>query len=351
MSISRNDRMERAARWWVQSQDKSFSSVDQTKLAAWLAENPANREAFNEMDNLWLHVGAIETVFTDEQTSAVQQAVKCSEPTTKNGQRNWLYKFFNAHKTMGIAVAMAMLMLMCLPFSSLTFLEQPEKAYAYSTATGEQKTITLSDGSILNMNVSSAFTVQMGTKSRQVVLNEGEVFFTVKPDPKRPFEVHTSQGLVRVLGTGFNIKDRGGLVAIDVDHGKVQVQDAPKGSGDMRIKAITLLSGQGADIDKTGRLAPARSSRIQQVLAWQQQQIVFKNTPISSVLKELALYHNVTIKLALKEVGQKRVTGTFDMNNLEQTLKVIVTAASLHIKKDTNGTITLSGQPVVKIRR
>ena len=342
--------MECAARWWVQSQDKNFSTADQKKLATWLAENPTNRQAFEEMNELWQHVGAVELAFTGEKnTLEIQQAVKCFEPTTKSGLKNWFYQFFDTHKKVSSAVVMTMLVLICLPFLNLTFFEQPEKAYAYSTATGEQKTITLSDGSVLNINVSSALTVQMGKKTRQVILSEGEVFFTVKPDSKRPFEVRTSQGLVRVLGTAFNIKNRKGLVAVDVDHGKVQVWDAPKGSGDMRIKALTLVSGQGADIDVSGRLAPVRTSSIQQVLAWQQQ-VVFNNTPVSNVLQELALYHNVNIKLAFKELGQKRVTGTFDMNNLEQTLKVIVTAASLHMKKDTNGTITLSGQPVVKSR-
>ena len=75
---------------------------------------------------------------------------------------------------------------------------------------------------------------------------------------------------------------------------------------------------------------------------------MFKNTPLISVLQELALYHNVNIKLALKDLGQKRVTGTFDMHNLEQTLKVILTAASIQMKTDTSGTITLSGEAVVK---
>lgn len=179
-------------------------------------------------------------------------------------------------------------------------------------------------------------------------MNNGEVFFTVTPDPGRPFEVRTSRGMVRVLGTAFNVKDRQGRVAVDVDHGRVEVRDAPKGSGDKRIRTLTLVSGQGTNIDSTGRLAPVRTSNIQQVLAWQQRQVVFKNTPVSNVLYELAFYHKVNIKLANDDLGQKKVTGTFDMNNLEQTLRIIATAASLQMKKDTGGTITLSGEPVVK---
>ncbi|WP_394699306.1 FecR family protein [uncultured Desulfobacter sp.] len=155
---------------------------------------------------------------------------------------------------------------------------------------------------------------------------------------------------MRVLGTAFNVRDRKGRVAVDMDHGKVHIEGAPKGSGDMRLRTVTLLSGHGVDIDSTGRLAPVRTSNIQPVLVWQQHQVVFKNTPLSSVLRELALYHKVNIKPALKDLGQKRVTGTFDMHNLEQTLRIIVTAVYLKMEKDTNGTITLSGEAVVKSR-
>jgi len=349
--MSSDDHMERAARWLARSQDKSFSDADQQDLAAWLAEDPTNRQAFEEMNELWRQVGALEPAFADElDTTEMPQVAKDFDTETKSDHKNRFFHFFETRKKMSLAAVMAMLVLLCLPVLNLTFFEQRGKVYVYSTATGEQKTITLNDGSVLSINVSSAFTVQMGKSSRRVVLNEGEVFFNVKPDPKRPFEVRTSKGLVRVLGTAFNVKNRKGVMAVDVDHGKVQVRDVPKAAGDRRVRALTLLSGQGADIDAGGHLAPIRTSCMEQVLAWRDHRVVFKKTPVSNVLQELALYHNADIKLAFDALGQKRVTGTFDMQNLEQTLRIIATAASLQIKKDTNGTITLSGRPVVKTR-
>lgn len=346
MSLSHNDRLELAARWLVRSQDKNFKAKDHKMLTVWLKEDHANSEAFKEMSETWEQVGVLEHVF-EPGTKHEHREVKI-----QSGLKALISRVFKANrKTMLACTAMAMLMLFCLPVLKIYLSEPVETFYAYTTATGTQKTITLSDGSILKMNVSSSLSVCMSKKYRQVEMQRGEVFFEVKPDPGRPFEVQTSNSLVRVLGTGFNIKDRGGRVAVDVDHGKVQVRNAPRGSGDMRVKAMILVAGQGVDINASGRLVKLRSSDIKQVLAWQKQQVVFRNTPVGEVLRELEFYHNIKINLAFQELGKKGVTGTFDMRNLEQTLRIIVTAASLQMEKDTNGTITLSGEPVVKSRQ
>lgn len=352
MSLSRDDCLEHAARWQVQAQDKAFTSEDRKMLELWLEQDPANRKAFEQMSDVWEHLAVVEPAFAPKKRYA-PRAVLIHQlgAERKTGLEYLLNLFFKQNKKLAVAcISMAILVLFCLPVFNMYFVGPIETFYSYNTATGEQKTVTLSDGSILKMNVGSSISVCMSNGYRRVQMNNGEVFFTVKPDSGRPFEVRTSKGLVRVIGTAFNVRDRKGLVAVDVDHGKVQVQSAPKGLGDMRVRALTLRSGQGANIDATGRLAPVRICNIQQVLAWQKHQAVFKNTPISNVLQELALYHNVNIKLALEELGQKKVTGTFDMHNLEQTLGIIATAASLKIKKNTNGTITLSGEPVVKRR-
>ena len=352
MSLSRDDRFEHAARWQVLAQDKAFTSEDRKRLELWLEQDPDNRKAFEQMSGVWEHLGVLKPAFTPEEKYVPRAVLTYQREAERKISLKALFKrFFKPNKKMEVAcISMVVLLLFCLPVLKTQLVEAVKTIHSYSTAIGEQKTVTLSDGSILKMNVNSSICVCMSKGYRRVQMINGEVFFTVKPDYNRPFEVRTSKGLVRVIGTAFNVKDRKGLMAVDVDHGKVLVQSAPKGPGDMRVRAVRLLSGQGADIDSTGRLAPIRICNIQQVLAWQKHQVVFKNTPVSNVLQELALYNNVNIKLALKDFGGKKITGIFDMNNLEQTLRIIVTAASLQMEKDTRGTITLSGEPVAKSR-
>ena len=335
LNISKDDRLEQAARWLVRSQDRDFTRQDKKMMAAWLDKDPANREAFEEMGGVWKHMGILEHVFAPISTPH-RKAKRFT------GLKAFFSRFAAPKNRAAIAVAaMAMLVLICLPVFRTYFTGQPETMHAYKTLIGEQKTLTLSDGSVLKMNVKSSLSVRMSRLSRQVELNDGEVFFVVTSDPDRPFEVSTPHGLVRVLGTAFNVKSRSGLVAVDVRHGQVLVRDAPSGTGDMRTKAVTLAADQGVDIDSSGHLSGLRSSDMKQVLAWQNRQAVFKNTPLGQVLHELELYHKIRLKLASQELEAKGITGTFDMRNLDQTLEVIMAAASLNAQRGADGTITL----------
>jgi transmembrane sensor len=109
----------------------------------------------------------------------------------------------------------------------------------------------------------------------------------------------------------------------------------------MRAGGVTLVAGQGVDIDPSGRLSRLRLSDMKQVLAWQNRQAVFKNTPLGEVLRELELYHDVRVKLAFPGLESKGITGRFDIGNLDQTLEVIMAAASLNTQREADGIIVL----------
>ena len=335
MSLSRDQRLEQAARWLVRSQDKDFTPEDKKQMTAWLDEAPANREAFEEMCETWEHMGVLTPVLAPIPIHPYK-AKKYA------GVKAILSRFKESKNRVAVAVAaMAVLVLLCLPVFRTYFFQQAETIHAYKTMIGEQKILTLSDGSVLKMNVRSALSVRMSSLLRQVELNEGEIFFAVAVDPDRPFEVRIPNGLIRVLGTAFNVKSRSGRVAVDVERGRVLVKDAPKGTGDMRAGRVTLAAGQGVDIDPSGHLSRLRPSDMKQVLAWQNRQAVFKNTPLEQVLRELELYHDVRVKLACPELEAKGITGTFDMRDLDQTLEVIMAATSLQAERQADGTITL----------
>jgi transmembrane sensor len=294
LNISRDDRLAQATRWLVRSQDRDFTPEDKKLMAAWLEENPANREAFEEMGGVWEHMGVLEHVFAPEKEYKHPKIfVRHRKAERFTCLKALLSRFAEPKNRVVITVAaMAVLILLCLPVFRAYFSEQAVTVYAYKTMIGEQKTLTLSDGSVLKMNVKSALSIRMSNRRRQVEMSEGEVFFVVSADTNRPFTVRTPNGLVRVLGTAFNVKSRSGRVAVDVERGRVLVKDAPKGPGDMRAGGVTLVVGQGVDIDPSGRLSRLRPSDMKQVLAWQNRQAVFKNTPLGQVLQELELYHD-----------------------------------------------------------
>ncbi len=330
LNKSREEPLECAARWFARSRDNDFTAQQQEEMTAWLDEDPANAQAFSEIQKTWDAVECVRPLYANQDNTSPAFCADKGKTKHSSGKTR-LFPWFSGGKRPAFSLAFVLLLLCCMPFIREVFFESPHKPVAYYTGNGEQRTLALEDGTILKMNVKTALSVEMSKKLRQVLLHQGEVFFQVTPDAGRPFEIKTSNGLVRVLGTSFNIKERGGQVAVDVKQGKVRVSDSPKGPGDMRIKSVTLTADQGVDIGPDGRLVPVRPSHIQQVLAWQQGKVVFQNAPVSKVLEELELYHGVKIELQDHELGNNGISGVFDMQNLDQTLNLICMAASLRL--------------------
>ena len=90
--------------------------------------------------------------------------------------------------------------------------------------------ITLPDGSQVSLNAGTTLSLREGSMdgtTREIWLDEGEVFFDVKEDKAKPFTVHLREGLtVQVLGTSFTIQSYKKLPfqEISVLNGKVKVE-------------------------------------------------------------------------------------------------------------------------------
>ena len=87
--------------------------------------------------------------------------------------------------------------------------ENNEIAYnTLSVPLGGEYQIILSDSTKVWVNADSKLKYPIAFRSeRREVFLEGEAYFEVKKDRQHPFIVHTSRGSVKVLGTGFNVRD------------------------------------------------------------------------------------------------------------------------------------------------
>lgn len=100
------------------------------------------------------------------------------------------------------------------------------------TRSGEIRRVTLPDSSVIWLNAQSRMRIPSNFDKaiRQVYLDEGEAFFEVKHNTRKPFRVITAPLQVQVLGTSFNINAYHSLphVKITVVTGKVGVSKATK---------------------------------------------------------------------------------------------------------------------------
>ena len=81
---------------------------------------------------------------------------------------------------------------------------------AMATPAGQRASLTLSDGSLVELNAGTSVSIETTRTERHVRLGDGEAYFVVTKDKTRPFIVDTSAGSVRVTGTIFDVRTEPG---------------------------------------------------------------------------------------------------------------------------------------------
>ena len=137
-----------------------------------------------------------------------------------------------------------------------------------STAVGEQRSITLADGSLIKLNTRTTIRHRFDESTRRVELIEGEALFDVARDEQRPFIVTAGATEVRVLGTSFNVYKQSDLEAtVSVLEGRVTVRatglitadQAGSAAGDMLQPSpgeVELTDGQQIHIRPKEKVTP-----------------------------------------------------------------------------------------------
>ena len=87
----------------------------------------------------------------------------------------------------------------------------------------EYQELELPDHSIVWLNKNSKITFDKDFHPRVVQL-QGEAFFSIVSDSSSAFVVQTELGQVKVLGTEFNVNSEVDKLAVDVEHGVVELQ-------------------------------------------------------------------------------------------------------------------------------
>lgn len=168
-------------------------------------------------------------------------------------------------------------------------LSLPVFAYFHTTdvivARGEYLSVELPDGSKVKLNAESRLSLKpyWWPISREVEM-VGEAFFEVTKGSR--FAIKTSNGLVTVLGTSFNVFSREDQFKVFCMTGRVEVA-----SGD----ESAILTPNKQVVLKEDQLVESESSNPTMSIGWTKGMFYFENTPLSDVVREIERQYNITV--------------------------------------------------------
>ncbi len=202
----------------------------------------------------------------------------------------------------------------------------------YETNFSEQLAVTLPDFSKVQLNSNSQldFKSRQWENNREVILN-GEAFFDVEKGTS--FKVMTSEGMIEVLGTEFNITVRNDYFEVQCFEGKVKVI-----SSDTDDEAI-LTQGEAFRIVNNNTEV---WDFILDEPSWLKGESTFNKTPLSQVIISLENQFNVSFDKSNIDIT-KRFTGSFTHSSLKLALKTVFIPMEISFKLNKENTKIILG--------
>ncbi len=229
----------------------------------------------------------------------------------------------------------------------LFFTQQPKQTDVAATIAGLEKKqnskgtksiIQLADGSKVWLNADSKiqYPPLFSGNTREVYLN-GEAFFEVAKNPKKPFIIHLANGTVRVLGTSFNIRayDNEQTVQTSVATGRVAFIPKYKASGKKQDTVFLTPNNKAFYIYNTEKIDVVPTNA-KDDNAWTEGRMIFKAIRLQDIAVELE--RNFAIRVVFADSTSKAyvLTGSFQNNTLEEVMYYLSKTKGFYYKLTNN---------------
>src|SRR6266542_1511320 len=208
-----------------------LAQSERVAFEAWIAEDPAREEEVRRLRALWdASAAVLDQPDTEAALAQVKERFRGSRVPTFPLSTKWRggqgvrppwRRGQGVRTAWRIAAAITLLAGGGLFWHAVQS-RPPESGqrapmWTYATAQAQRATLTLPDSSRVTLNTATRLEipVRFGRRTRDVFL-DGEAYFEVAHDPKRPFRVHGGTAVTEVLGTKFGVRARSGESAVQV---------------------------------------------------------------------------------------------------------------------------------------
>lgn len=262
----------RAIDWLIRQRDPAFTDWD--GFADWLAEDTAHAEIYDALASL------------DRDLDALSPETR---PSIVIGQQN--PRRPSRRIWFGGALAVALVAMIAVP--QLDLFGAPSRI---ETAAGEHRSITLADGSKIEINGASVVELDKD-RPRFARLASGEAMFHVVHREGDPFVVEAGAARVVDLGTAFNVVRRDRTTSVAVSEGIVLYNP---GRDKVRVEAGQMIDAGDGDVTPP----TVRPIDVANVGGWRSGLLVYNGAPLAVVAEDLKRTAGIDVAIAPGAEGQ-----------------------------------------------
>jgi len=298
---------------------------------AWWRDNPDHRHKASEAIDLLKTISFEEKGFNLLEVSDLWKRIK--EETIEfrqinSNKKSWSTGLLNSHIMKVAAVTVPFVI------GSILYLYHNKAAKDQTISSqlivkeiprGQKLTIYLPDGSMVKLNSESKISYQKPfDEDQRLVTLEGEAFFEVTPDPKRPFRVISGGIETFVVGTSFNISAYSDdiQVKVSVVSGKVSINKTSKEEkiANSFSESIVLSPSEQATFFVDKKRALVSHYDPNEVLGWREGILYFHNASMEEFVLELERWYGIDIVVKREIPIKKGIVGEFHNQSLEEIL-------------------------------
>ncbi|MDB5364291.1 MAG: hypothetical protein JWM77_218 [Rhodospirillales bacterium] len=288
---------EQAAAWAERIQSGQATIQEQAAFVSWVDESPGHADAYHEA--LRRPPGAAADMARRKHAALAQR-----------------------RRTRQLATAASVLLVATVVAGMLFFDGET------STRAGQIRSVTLQDGSTIQLAGATRIREDFTKMERRVQLLEGQALFQVTRNPERPFRVDAGMQTVQAIGTAFDVSRSANRVEVAVSEGVVAV--TTRGMADATGPAtVTLSQGQVAAFVGAVATGGVRQVPLDRIGAWRQGTLVFESVPFSRLLDALGRQYGGRFTVDDPALANKPISVALTPQNKQEAVHLIERALSL----------------------
>ena len=294
-------------------------------ILSWIEASTENRKEFMQFRRLY--------------DSAIWSENKVNPSGQESNSTQKYIVFRYVREWMKVAAVIAFAVTGTLVFQKVNTKLIPSLTQTIEVPLGQHVNLTLSDGTKVSLNSNSKFQFPstFDADSRKVIL-DGEGYFEVAHNAKKPFHVITKKCDVKVLGTKFNVLayNNSQMFETSLLQGSVQIND-------LKTNQKVIMNPNEKIEIQNGIIIESKLEN-ENDLMWRTGIYVFKNEPLAEIFQKMESYYQTKITIKNTQIGKLKCTGKFrQKEGIEDVVKVLknLTNFNFKINKETNEIVIL----------